>query len=104
MGMRIQQNETTPSTHPTVVAPLPPTVSVKTAAMLFRVSRTAAYRAAKARLAGDESQWPTPVIKVGRSVRIPTTALIDALGISAEEAHEALLPTGYGPTGRATAA
>ena len=59
--MRIQQSKTTPSTHPTMVAPLPPTVSVKTAAMLFRVSRTAAYRAAKARLAGDEFDgliWP----------------------------------------------
>ena len=103
--MRIQQDETTPSTHPTVVAPLPPTVSVKTAANLLGVSRTAAYRAAKARLNGDESQWPTPVIKVGRSVRIPTMALIDALGINAVEADLVIHDTGAArATGRASAA
>jgi len=59
--MRIQQNEMTPPMHPTSTGPLPPTVSVRTAARLFRVSRTAAYRAAKARLAGDEFDgliWP----------------------------------------------
>ncbi len=102
--MRIQQNETTPPMHPASTGPLPPTVSVKTAARLFRVSRTAAYRAAKARLAGDESQWPTPVIKVGRSVRIPTRALLDALGIEAEDALWALSAAPGRPTDQAPAA
>lgn len=102
--MRIQQNEMTPPMHPTSTGPLPPTVSVRTAARLFRVSRTAAYRAAKARLDGDESQWPTPVIKVGRSVRIPTIALLDALGIDAEDALWAIFAAPGRPTDQAPAA
>lgn len=92
--MSIRQEQITPSGHPTTDGSLPPTVSVATAAALLRVSRTAAYRAAAARVAGDESQWPTPVIRVGKSLRIPTKPLIDALGIDAEEAELVISDTG----------
>jgi hypothetical protein len=98
MGMKIHQDVTTSPIQPTIAGSLEPTVSVTAAARLLRMSRAAAYRAVKARLEGDEAQWPTTVIKVGRSVRIPTTALLEALGISVEDALRALHSAAPGRT------
>jgi excisionase family DNA binding protein len=51
------------------------TVSVEVAARLLGVSRTTAYR-----LAAD-GQFPVPVLRVGRSLRVPAALLADALGL-----------------------
>ncbi len=104
--MRIQQDESTPSTHPTVVR-FHLTVSrhADGGEALRDVAGGTSYRAASDRVAGDESRWPTPVIKVGRSVRIPTTALLAALGIDPEEVELAIRDTAWDHiTGEASAA
>jgi excisionase family DNA binding protein len=55
----------------------PPTVSVSEAAILLGVSRSAAYRAAKA------GQIPT--IAFGRRLLVPTCQLLEMLGVPLEE-------------------
>ena len=54
---------------------LPGTITVPEAALLLGVSKSAAYRAIGARLAGDVGAWPTNVIRVGRTLRIPSSEL-----------------------------
>ena len=68
------------------------TVSVEEAGALLGISRTTAYRLA----ACDE--FPVPVIRVGRKLRIPTALLANTLGIPPDEVIEFAasrdLPTG----------
>jgi excisionase family DNA binding protein len=56
------------------------TVTVAEAASLLGVSKSAAYRAIDARLAGDIDAWPTTVIRIGRTLRIPGVELRALLG------------------------
>jgi excisionase family DNA binding protein len=55
----------------------PPTMSISDAAILLGVSRSAAYRAAKA------GQIPT--ITFGRRLLVPTCRLLEMLGVPLEE-------------------
>jgi predicted DNA-binding transcriptional regulator AlpA len=64
-------------------APLPAVLDVPQAARLLGIGRTLAYELVRT------EQWPTPVIRVGRLIKIPSAPLIE------------LMSTGY-PT-RATA-
>ena len=57
------------------------TITVPQAASLLGVSKSAAYRAIEARLAGDLGAWPTNVIRVGRTLRIPTAEIRVVLGL-----------------------
>jgi excisionase family DNA binding protein len=59
---------------------IPGTVTVPEAASLLGVSKSAAYRAIEARLAGDIEAWPTNVIRIGRTLRIPSVELRALLG------------------------
>jgi predicted DNA-binding transcriptional regulator AlpA len=54
---------------------LPPVLDLPTAARLLGIGRTAAYQLVK------QDQWPTPVIRIGRLIRIPTAPLLAILGI-----------------------
>jgi predicted DNA-binding transcriptional regulator AlpA len=54
---------------------LPPVLDLPTAAGLLGVGRTAAYQLVR------EDQWPTPVIRVGRLIRVPTAPLLALLGV-----------------------
>lgn len=58
---------------------IPGTVTIP-AASLLGVSKSAAYRAIEARLAGDIEAWPTNVIRIGRTLRIPGIELRALLG------------------------
>lgn len=53
---------------------LPPTVDIVTAARILGVGRTVAYELVR------EGAWPTPVIHVGRKIRVPTAPLLALLG------------------------
>jgi excisionase family DNA binding protein len=55
---------------------LPPTIDLLTAAQLLGIGRTAAYRLV------HDGCWPTPVIKVGRLIRVPTAPLLAAIGLA----------------------
>jgi hypothetical protein len=63
-----------------VTATISGTVTVPEAAALLGVSKSAAYRAIDARMAGDVEAWPTNVIRIGRTLRIPGVELRALLG------------------------
>jgi excisionase family DNA binding protein len=49
---------------------LPAVIDVPTAAQVLGIGRTAAYRLVR------EGEWPTPLIRVGGSIRVPTAPLL----------------------------
>ncbi len=49
---------------------LPAVIDVPTAARVLGIGRTAAYRLVK------QGAWPTPLIRVGGTVRVPTAPLL----------------------------
>ena len=57
---------------------LPAVVDVETAGRLLGVSRGAAYELVRT------GRWPTPVLRLGRLIKIPTAPLLDLLGQPAE--------------------
>ena len=64
---------------------LPPVVDVPTAAAVFGVGKSAAYELVRT------GQWPTPIVRLGRQIRIPTLPLLALVGIteSRQEVTEA---------------
>ena len=60
---------------------LPPTVDIVTAARILGVGRTVAYELVR------EGTWPTPVIHVGRKIRVPTAPLVALLGVNPSTAQ-----------------
>lgn len=57
---------------------LPPTLDLVEAARLLGIGRTLAYEMVR------EETWPTPVIRVGRKIRVPTTPLLGLLGVTVQ--------------------
>jgi predicted DNA-binding transcriptional regulator AlpA len=57
---------------------LPPVVDVTTAAEVLGIGRSVAYELVRT------DGFPTPVLRVGRQIKIPTAYLIDLLGLSTE--------------------
>lgn len=51
----------------------PAVVDLPTAAMMMGIGRTLAYRLARS------GEWPTPLIRVGRLIRVPKQPLLDYL-------------------------
>jgi hypothetical protein len=62
---------------------LPAVVDVPTAAAALNLSRTAAYELIRT------GEWPTPVFRLGRLIRIPTAPILELLGITA---HDVAVP------------
>jgi hypothetical protein len=58
---------------------LPTVVDLLTAAAALDIGRTAAYELVRT------GQWPTPVIRVGTRIKVPTAPLLELLGLSTEE-------------------
>lgn len=54
---------------------LPAVVDVATAAAVLGVGRSCAYEMVRT---GD---WPTPVLRLGRLIRVPTAPLLELLGV-----------------------
>lgn len=73
------------------LASLPAVIDVPTAADVLGVGKTAAYELIRC------GEWPTPVFRLGKLIRIPTAPLLALLGVSGE-------PTGGGPVDAATTA
>lgn len=59
------------------LATLPPTVDLMTAAKILGIGRSVAYALVR------EGRWPTPVVRAGRLIRVPTAPLLNLLGIAA---------------------
>ena len=62
-----------PATRVDPAMPLPAVLDLVQAAALLGVGRTTAYK-----LVHDE-QWPTPVLRLGRLIKIPTQPLLELL-------------------------
>ena len=62
----------------TEVRSLPAVVDVVTAAEVLGIGRTVAYELVRT------DRFPTPVIRVGHQIKIPTAYLIDLLGQSTD--------------------
>jgi excisionase family DNA binding protein len=60
-----------------------PTLLVPEAAALLDVGRTTAYAAIR------EGTWPTQVIRVGSTIRIPTAAILRLLEVDEENSDHA---------------
>jgi len=55
---------------------LPPVVDVLTAAAILGIGRTAAYELIRV------GQWPTPILRLGKLIRVPSAPLLDLVGVS----------------------
>lgn len=55
---------------------LPPVVDVPTAAAVLGIGRTAAYELIRTQA------WPTPVLRLGKLIRVPTAPLLQLVGVS----------------------
>ena len=62
---------------------LPVVVDLLTAASVLGIGRTSAYELVRT------GRWPTPVLRLGNSIRVPTAALRELLSLSTgrPEAH-----------------
>lgn len=60
---------------------LPVLVDLLTAATVLGVGRTAAYQMVRT------GRWPTPVIRLGNRIRIPTAALHTLINLSTPQAE-----------------
>ena len=58
------------------VRALPAVVDVPTAASILGLGRTAAYELIRTK------RWPTPVLHLGKLIRIPTAPLLELVGVS----------------------
>ena len=55
---------------------LPAVVDVPTAAAVLAIGRTAAYELVRS------GRWPTPIVRLGHRIRVPTAPLLTLLGVS----------------------
>jgi predicted DNA-binding transcriptional regulator AlpA len=53
---------------------LPTVVDLPTAGRMLGIGRSAAYELVRT------GQWPTPVLRLGRLIRVPTAPLLELLG------------------------
>lgn len=61
---------------------LPAVLDVATAAAVMGISRTCAYELVR------NGRWPTPVLHLGRTIRIPSRPLLDLVRAEQEVEHE----------------
>lgn len=54
---------------------LPPVVDVPTAAAILGIGRTAAYELIRS------GEWPTPVLRLGKLIRIPSAPLLELIQV-----------------------
>jgi predicted DNA-binding transcriptional regulator AlpA len=52
---------------------LPPVLDLPRAAAMLGVGRTTAYKLVQ------QDRWPTPVLRIGRLIKVPTKPLLDLL-------------------------
>jgi hypothetical protein len=55
---------------------LPAVVDVRTAARVMGLSRNRAYELVRS------NEWPTPVFRLGKLIRIPTAPMLEMLGLA----------------------
>ena len=68
-----------PAPAPDPGVPLPAVLYLVQAAAMLGLGRTTAYRLVR------DQQWPTPVLRLGRLIKIPTQPLLDLLAGTTRE-------------------
>lgn len=68
-----------PKTPTALIAALPPALDLPAAAHLLGISRTSAYELVRT------GEWPSPVLRLGHRIKIPTQPLLELLGLSTVE-------------------
>ncbi len=68
-----------PATRVDPGVPLPAVLDLVQAAALLGVGRTTAYKLV------HDGQWPTPVLRLGRLIKIPTQPLLELLAGATRE-------------------
>jgi excisionase family DNA binding protein len=66
---------TTTSASVLDLSKLPPTLDLVEAARMLGIGRTLAYEMVR------EGSWPTPIVRAGRKIRVPTRPLLALLGV-----------------------
>ncbi len=56
--------------------PLPAVVDLVTAAGMLGIGRTVAYQLVR------QGMWPTPVLRLGHQIKVPSAPLLELLGLS----------------------
>lgn len=69
-----------PKTPAALIAALPPALDLPAAANLLGISRTSAYELVRT------GEWPSPVLRLGHRIKIPTQPLLELLGLSTGQA------------------
>jgi hypothetical protein len=62
---------------------LPAVVDIPTAAEVFGLGRSCAYEMVRT------GEWPTPVLRFGKLIRVPTAPLLELLGVTEPASHSA---------------
>ncbi|MGH2702945.1 MAG: hypothetical protein ACRDJ2_14380 [Actinomycetota bacterium] len=57
---------------------LPPVVDLPTAAEVLGLGRSCAYELVRT------GHWPTPVLRLGRLIKVPSMPLLELLGVEVE--------------------
>lgn len=70
----------TPRTALPDLSSLPPALDLPEAAVMLGISRTVAYELVRA------NAWPTPVLRLGHRIKVPTQPLLELLGLSTLDA------------------
>jgi hypothetical protein len=68
---------------PNPLAALPPALDLPEAAHLLGISRTSAYELVRT------GEWPSPVLRLGHRIKIPTQPLLALLGLSTDSPRTA---------------
>jgi excisionase family DNA binding protein len=66
---------TTTSASVLDLSKLPPTLDLVEAARMLGIGRTLAYEMVR------DGSWPTPIVRAGRKIRVPTRPLLALLGV-----------------------
>jgi predicted DNA-binding transcriptional regulator AlpA len=72
---------------------LPAVVDLVTAARLLGIGRTVAYQLVR------QGTWPTPVLRLGHQIKVPSAPLLELLGLSPDVSAGLLEPPPAGHPG-----
>jgi hypothetical protein len=64
---------------PSELRALPAVVDVPTAARALGLGKSAAYQLVRS------GAWPTPLLRLGKVIRVPTAPLLDLLGVESQD-------------------
>lgn len=65
------------------LAALPPVIDIPTASRVLGLGRSAAYELVRT------GQWPTPILRLGRLIKVPSQPLLKLVGIEPLEQESA---------------